>query len=256
MQTQDYIKKLNSNLSSLDDKRRSDIIKEIESYIQEQNATYETLVENFGSEDDLASNYLDAPLEKKSFSMLAWIKIRKVLVFIAISFILIVIAIMIFFLNNSSDSFDYSKYNSSSIEEEVSGSWKELSNIKDIKIEQAKVVFYSSDNKNIQYNCSELGFSNTSKVDSTFNIKQASCYVLIPKKLIKIKAFQSELILISPKSALNIDLTQGKIRMFENKQAYKYIFDDKQSRIDLKSKKDGILINAKLFQAKAIVYEY
>lgn len=256
MKTNDYIKKLNANLSSLDKKRRSEIIKEIESYIDEQKPSYETLVENFGSEDDLASSYLDAPLDKKSFSMLAWIKIRKVLVIIAIVFIVIIVSIVLFFINNSSDSFDYSMYNANNIKEEVSGSWKELSDIKLINIEQAKVVFYSSNEKNIQYNCSELGFSNTSKVESTFHIKQASCYVLIPKDLIKIKAFQSELVLISPKSELDINLTQGKIRMFENNQAYKYIFDDQQSRIDLKSKKNGILIKAKLFQAKAIVFAY
>ena len=68
---------------TLDSKIKENILKEIKSYIEEQELSYETLVEKFGSVNDLAASYL----EDNPIIELKWYKKKRFyIIFSIISF--------------------------------------------------------------------------------------------------------------------------------------------------------------------------
>lgn len=253
MNTNDYIKELKSSLSELDTKKRDDIIQEIQSYIWEKNASYDTLVQNFGTAKDLATSYLEDMPIKNSLAKKTWSKTKKVLVVLGSIFVLIFIIVAYIIYTYTKDPFDYSKYNANTINTQIKGEWKVLTDIKSINIEQAKVVFYWTKEDNIKYNCKR---SNNLKKDTSLNIKQSVCYIKIPHKEINIKAFQSSITLIKPEANINLNIQQTKIRIAEKGNNYTYKIQSNDSFInDLKSSENGILIKGTMYQSKLRKYD-
>lgn len=254
MTTQDYIKELKKYLSNLDNDKKNEILKEIESYIEESHIDYSILVERFGTPKELADGYLeDMPIkEQKSKTFL--IKTKRVIITIA-SFLLIVFAIVAFFIYKfTQDPFDYSKYTASTINKEVDSTWIDLNNINQIKIEQAQVVLYWSKNDKLQYSCKGNSISNDG---GTLLIKQSRCFIKVPNKKIDIKSFQAKIILIEPTNTLSLESEQTSLRIAEKNSTYKYDFSSKQSDVNnLTSKENGITINGKLFQSDLSSYKY
>lgn len=250
MTTQDYIKELKKYLSNLDNDKKNEILKEIESYIEESHIDYSILVERFGTPKELADGYLeDMPIkEKKNKTFL--IQTKRVVITIAL-FLLIV---AFFIYKFTQDPFDYSKYTASTVNKEVDSAWIDLNNINQIKIEQAQVVLYWSKNDKFQYSCEGNGISQEKE---TFSIKQSRCFIKVPNKKINIKSFQAQIVLIEPTNTLSLESEQTSLRIAEKNSTYKYDFSSKQSDVNnLTSKENGITINGKLFQSDLSSYKY
>lgn len=254
MKTQDYIKEFKNCLKDIDKDKKNEIIKEIESYINESEVNYSSLVERFGTPEELAKGYLeDIPVkEQKNNTFL--VQTKRVVITIA-SFIFIVLAIIAFIIYKyTQDPFDYSKYTAVTINEEINSFWTNIDNIDHIKVEQAQVVFYWSENDKFEYSCEG---NTVVKEENTFTIKQSRCYVKVPKKAISIKTYQSQIVLVKPGSNINIDTEQTSLRIAEKNENYQYQFDPKQSDINnLTSKENGITINGKFFQSDISAYKY
>lgn len=254
MKTQDYIKEFKNYLKDIDKDKKNEIIKEIESYINESDVNYASLVERFGTPEELAKGYLeDIPVkEQKNNTFL--VQTKRVVITIT-SFVFIVLAIIAFIIYKyTQDPFDYSKYTAVTINEEINSFWTSIDDIDHIKVEQAQVVFYWGENDKLEYSCE----GNTIvKEENTFTIKQSRCYVKVPKKTINIKSYQAQIVLVEPNTNVSIDTEQTSLRIAEKDAKYKYQFDSTQSDVNnLTSKENGITINGKLFQSDISDYTY
>lgn len=254
MQTIKYIKELEKKLLSLEKESRDNIINEIQSYIDESDSTYDLLCEKFGTPKNLAKSYLeDTPIQEttKSKILRYGSNILKILGIILLLIIIIVTSIVYFY---AKDNFNYSAYNASSITTKIDRPWIEVSNIQNIKIEQSKVIFYWSDKNKLKYSCK--GKISKHKNNSLF-IKQSACYVLLPKKQINIDTYQTYIVAIEPKTDINFNLEQTRLKIEENEKNYKYDFDLKQSSVsNIESKQSNIKINVKAYQSKVSNYKF
>ncbi|NQY20987.1 MAG: hypothetical protein HRT40_06725 [Campylobacteraceae bacterium] len=146
MTTNDYLNELKKKLQSLDSKTKENILKEIKSYIEEQELSYESLVEKFGTVDDLASSYL----EDNPIIELKWYQKKR---FYIIFSILSLIIISIYFTQK--DPYDYSLYNENNINTKVKMKWIKVDNVKTLDLVQSKVIIYSSSKTYLEYSCNK-----------------------------------------------------------------------------------------------------
>jgi len=253
MKTNTYINELEKELSLLPKKQRDEILKEISSYINESQASYEDVTQRFGSAKDLALSYLeDNPALKVKKTSIP--KLQKF--FIGLSIFSIALVILAFFLFKyfTQDAFDYSKYNAKSIQNKITQNWKSLENIKNIEVHQASAVLYWSQDNVSKYSCAKE--ARRSKEDSLL-VKQNTCYFILPKKMFLITAFQSDLTLVKPLYATDVKIEQAELRIAQNANEYEYIFKKEHSKIkSLKSVKGNIVISIDAFQAHVNKYEY
>ncbi len=255
MNSETYIKELKSYLVYIDNNTRNNIIKEIQSYIDEKNPTYNTLVENFGTSEELANSYLENIPQKVPLKSTIMSKSKKVFLVIGIIFIFLLVFITSSIYFFTKDPFDYSKYNAANIKTKIDYSWKTVNYIDNININQSKVIFYWSDENNIKYACEDdLNYKINEKV---FNIKQSHCYVILPRKTMNINAYQSSINLIAPKENINLELEQVSLNIAQNNNPYKYTIIKKESNVeDLISKDSSVLIKLNLTQSQVKEYEY
>ena len=252
MKVKQYIKELNHNLKTLNNNDKEEIIKEIQSYVDESNCTYEELCSKFGNANELASSYLSEDNEVKE------IKKRsisdKILIFMGFLLLIIGLAVSYMYYIFTSDDFDYSKYNSKTIVKKIKEQWISVDNLDKINLNQSKVIVYWTNEDKIKYTCKG---DNVRYINSILNLKQKYCYIVVPKKQLDIKLYQSTLIIIEPKANINLNLEQAQIRIFENKKQYMYSFKNIQSKIsDIKSNKSIIKIEGKLLNSTAEYYKY
>lgn len=249
MKNEKYLKSLKNLLKDLDTNTRDQIIKEIESYINESGVNAETLVEKFGTPEELASSYLEDMPTKKAKS-----KTIKILFSIVAVFMLLIFGSIIFFNFVTSDDFDYSIYTSDTIDTKTEEVWIEISDVKQLNFKQVKVVLYGSTNKNLMYSCKNDNIVNDNGI---LNIKQSKCFIKLPSNDLKINSFQTNIVLIKPEKSLDINLEQSNLRIAEKQNSYKYIFERKQSDIKgLASKESDIKIKFKSYQSHISKYEY
>ena len=254
MKTNTYISELEKELSRLPKKQRDDILKEIASYINESQASYEDVTQRFGTACDLALSYLEDNPEAEVKKIGTLPKIQKF--FIGLSVFSIALVVLAFFLFKyfTQDAFDYSKYNAQNIQDKITKNWTNLENIKNIEVHQASAVMYWSKDNVSKYSCAKEA---TLDKKNTLIVKQNTCYFILPKKMFHISAFQADITLVEPlyKTAIKID--QAELRIEENSKIYEYIFKNKYSKIkSLTSVKGNILISIDAFQASVNKYEY
>jgi len=181
-------------------------------------------------------------------------QIKKV-VLITASLVLVTFALTaVFAYKFIQDPFDFSKYNASTINNEINNDWVDLENINQIEVQQAQVIFYGSESDKLQYSCRGNSFI---KKENTFLIKQARCYVKVPNKKIDIKSFQSQVILVEPSNILTLDIEQSSLKVAEKSSKYEYTYTSRNTDIrGLYSAENGIKINAAFLQSDVSAYEY
>ena len=170
--------------------------------------------------------------------------------------LLLIIILAMFYMAYifTSDKFDYSKYTNKTIISKINKEWITLKDIETININQAKVVFYWSDDSELKYYCEN---QNRLLQNKELKIKQSYCYIIVPSKTINIKIKQASVVIIDLKNSINIDMEQAQMSIFENKNPYTYNIQSEESKIiDLKSKKSNIQIKGKIFQSEIKKYEY
>lgn len=247
MTTNDYLAELNKKLERLDKKRKENILKEIKSYVEEENLSYNTLIEKFGSVDDLAASYLeDNPIIVKK-----WYQKKRIYI---ILFIILLPIIFIYF--SQKDPFDYSLYNENTINKKVEYQWLKLENVEQLASVQSKVIIYSSSKDYLEYSCKNNKILSSDE-NNILHIKQKHCFIKLPNNIKKIKAYQSNIVLVQAKSDLNIKLEQSKLSIAEKQDSYTYDIKINQSDYaDLISKDSNIKITLELFQSQASYYSY
>jgi hypothetical protein len=254
MSSEKYIKELKSNLSSLDPSKIDEIVKELKSIIDSKE-TYEDLVVRFGLPSELSENYLEGVPRKIPFKKKVYTKTQKVLAVFGICFIVLIL-IAIFMINRfTSDPFDYSKYNGKTIDSKLNTNWTELSNIEEINIKQARVVFYSSNSDILFYSC-QGEIDNESKI---LNIKQSKCIVKLPNKKFNLKINQANVSFMELKNEIVLYSEQSNVNF--NTKNNKYNFDNlaiKESELSnsIPSNPNGVKVSGEILQTSFDKYEY
>lgn len=250
MNTQVYLKELEKKLQVLDKSKRDEIIKEIHSYISEEDIDYDTLVSKFGPASSLAESYLeDIPVEKREIPK-KWYQKKRTYIF---SFIALLFLPIFYVYNMMQDPFDYSKYNANTIKEKVQTTWNKVEDITSINTMQSRVIVYINDQNYLEYSCEE---SHPKKVQNKLEVIQSACILLVPNSITDIKSVQSSLTIVDLKQKLDLDLEQTSLGIAKNSTSFKYEIDKQQSSFDLESKESDIVISMKLNQSSVEYYSY
>lgn len=250
MSTEKYLKQLEKHLAFLEKNKRQDIIKELQTCIEDENLSYDDVLVKFGDVKSLADSYLeDIPIEERKIKI-PWYKRMRTYVFL---FLLVIIVPLIY--TKTKDPFDYSLFNNKTIKTKINQNWHSLKLSDSLNITQAKVTIYFSKNSNIEYTCKK-----DKKLVSDSNnisIMQKDCIIIVSDTLKSIKGNQSSIVIIKPKQNLFIDLQQASLKIAEKGSFNKYTFDNTKSNADdLISRESNYIISLKLYQAEALYYKY
>jgi len=125
-----------------------------------------------------------------------------------------------------------------------------------IKVTQAKVIFYWHDKKSIDWNC---GDSTEIKIETgvTPDFRHEHCLVFIPKTNSHVSIEQSDVIFIEPLATMSITLKQSSLRIAERNSQYNYKFNlTKSTAEDLKSVDGATAITVNSVQARIKAYQH
>lgn len=250
-----YIKELKKHLSPLPSNKKNEIIKEIQSSVDDKSCTYDDMVAKFGTPNNLADNYLEDMPIKVSLGGKIFSRTRNITAIFTLIVIGIVISAIFYIYTKSLDEFDYSKYTAVSIHKKVDNLWKEALHIKNIDIDQAMVVFYWSDKEALEYSCK--GGSTPIIKHETLQLRHSICYIKVPKKELIINLHQSKTTLIHPTSPIILKTDQSEIRLSSKNQAYNFNIKLHESKIEgMKNSENGIKIRGNLTQSILKPYKY
>jgi len=257
MKNKNYLEELKSKLTRLENNTKNEILKEIESYIQESNASYETLIEKFGTPDKLAQSYLEdmpkiTPIKEKTVTFMS-----RFLRIIGASLVFMMVAILIFVYFISQDEFDYGKYTSETIDKKINTHWIKAKGIEHIKLKQTKTVIYWSENQYLEYSCKENIKAPNS---NTLSLGQSLCYIKVPKSSLSFSLYQANVVMVEPTANITFKSDQSKIQIanYNIQNTYKYELESDASEVENLNSKDNatVIIKGTLNQSVINLYTY
>ena len=257
MNNQQYLSALKRALRALDRATRDDILREIQSHLDELGDD-QTLSQRFGPPEQLAAQYLeDLPQSPRLSSKVAGLG-KRVAVGVGLlvsSAIVIAIALVWFF---SGDQFDYANETAEELEL-GSAEWSEAPwrNTLTLHVEQAHAVIYWHAQETVRWRCKgghELSVSPSGEMQ----IRHASCLLFVPTTTVQFDVRQSGVVLVRPQSAARLTLSQANLRIAENGTRYRYDLDCSRSDVaTLQSHADAQLtISIKATESSIALYEY
>ncbi len=218
MNNKQFISALKKALAGLDKASRNDIIQEINSHGLESDSP---LVDQFGSAEELAQQYLDGEKIAKPISSKIWGFSKKVLMGIGVAVVSLVALIGILSYTYAKDKFDYANENADELSANNSG-WKSEAWSADINldIDQASAVIYWHDDNSVRWNCE--GDDPEKQSDSSLLIRHSHCLMYLPKTTINLNAIQSQIVLVRPQVSIVVNARQGSVKVAENGEQYIY----------------------------------
>ena len=205
MTNSQYIAALEKALVGMDKKSRNDILLEIKSHAEDSGDNSSSLIEQFGSPEELAKQYLEGATVAAPISSRAsfWGKRLLLSIGVATVFIITATALSVWYL--SQDEFDYANEQAPQLKID-SGSWTvtEWSNPMTINVHQAEVVFYWHDKNQIAWKC---GNSKSSKelIEDILTIRHNHCFVFLPLQMSSIKVNQGSVVLVRPQANIRLN---------------------------------------------------
>lgn len=233
MTNQDYLKALKKALAAMNSASRDDIIREIQSYIDESGSDSQSLTERFGAPETLAQQYLEGepvlstPLPAKAGGVM-----KRVIMWVGGSVIVLALLIagMLYWLTQ--DAFDYADETAAELTDE-SRNWREmsLSGAADFELDQSKAVFYWYDQAQVRLSCK--GEDNiTPDEQGSIKLRHKDCLVYVPQQTLMLKATQADIILVRPRADVNATTLQTRVRIAEGDNGYRYVIDAQRSNAE------------------------
>lgn len=245
MNSDDYFKKLEQNLKSLDKKRRNEIIQELKAI--SENESYDNLIKRFDEPEVMAGNYLEEESYKKT-------KKSKFLLYVLFTIIALFFTSYIFLKLYLKDPFDFSKYDENNITNKINKQWINVENVEKLDIKQSKVIIYFTKNDEFKYTCDD---KSVKKDNNIFYIRQSFCYLTLPTNISNLKIDQSNVVLIKPLKSLDINAQQSSIEFASKDKDYDFILENESSEFkNFTSKKGETKIKLKLYQSNFEKYKY
>lgn len=249
-----FITALKKALAGLDKTSRNDIVEEIKSHAIESGAP---LIEQFGTVEELASQYLDGEKIAKPFTSKIWGISKKLFMMVGLLVIglIALIALLTYFFTK--DKFDYADENaaelSSNLAQWESKAWSSEINF---VIDQASVVMYWHDEASLRWKCD--GNGPQTLTDNSLKIRQSHCLIYLPKVATSLDIEQSQVVMIKPQVSLVAKTNQASIQLAENGEKYKYDLTMSRSKVeDLISDDEAkYTLQFEIKDSKISAYEY
>ena len=227
MSNQQYLKALKRALGNLKKHNRDEIIKEIQSHIQDIGES-ESLENKFGNVNTLAKKYLgDVPLAPPLHRKVGRFA-SKTMAIIGIFVLIVLTALAALAWYWSQDAFNYADESSKQLTYNKNSwqktSWSELTTV---EIDQSQVVLYWHKEDTLRWKCAREQSFDQGKL----HIKQNNCLVYLPMHLSMIRADQARLILVHPLADATINITQSQLQMAENTAILSYQINAERSEV-------------------------
>lgn len=257
MNQKQYIGALKKALKGIDNKSRDNILLEVEGLISELDVQ-ESIEERFGSPSILAKQYLDGEKLSPTVGKKVMGIGKKVFLTIGIGITLLILGLVLSAWYFSKDSFNYADTAAKQLDKK-SANWQSVewsSSIK-IDVDQGRAILYWHDKPSIDWDCKgRRGIDPV--VNKAIRIRHNKCLIFLPKQALEINVEQSEVVMIKPQVTTTLVLNQGKLRIAEKGEKYKYEINATRSQIgDFKSHDDAeIIINIKSEESSVKAYEY
>ena len=258
MNNEQYIRALKRALGNMEQQSSDDIIREIQSHVQETDNS-QSLIERFGDPEELAKQYLDgepiAPPRLKRAGSVG----KKILIGLGASTALIIATVIVLYWTITGDKFNYADENAKELHEN-SGDWvsQNLGEKLTLEIEQAQVAIYWHDEKALKWKCKGRDIS-PPPPGQPLVFRHSSCLIYLPLRAASISTSQSSIVLVRPQAKVSLDIKQSKLRIAENDTGYRYDIKAADSHIaDFQSNSNAhleIVINAVESTVKAYQYE-
>ena len=252
MNNKQFINALNKALAGLDKTSKNDIIQEIKSHAAESGVP---LIEQFGSADELAKQYLDGEKIAKPITTKIWGMSKSFFKIVGITVVALIAIIALFSYFFTKDKFNYAD---ESANELTKSGWesKEWNGDLDLRSDQASLVLYWHDANTVRWNCK--GDSPEVENDNKLMFRQSHCLVYLPKVATTINAEQSQVVIVRPQVSMSINARQASIKVAENGEKYKYELDKSRTKFaDLNSADDAkYTLSFKTIESSISGYEY
>lgn len=249
-----FISQLKKALAGLDKASKNDIIQEIKSHAAESGAP---LIDQFGSVDELAKQYLDGEKIAKPITTKIWGISKSLFKIIGMLVVALIVLIALFAYYFSKDKFNYADVNATELSENQAA-WEsqEWSGDLNLEAEQASLVLYWHDAASVRWNCK--GESPEKRSDNKLVFLKSHCYVYLPKVTTTLNAEQSQVVLVKPQVSMSIETRQASIKVAENGEKYKYELDKSRTKFsDLNSSDSAnYTIKFKAIETSISAYEY
>ena len=258
MNNDQYMDQLKKALAGMNRQAREDILQEIQSHIEESGGDSQSLLDMFGPPEQLASQYLeDEPLSTPLTKKIAGIS-GKVFMVIGIVVIGLITAVAIWAKFIISDDFNYADESAKELRS-AKQQWSQIEPVQPIRFDlsQSRLVLYWHEDSRILWNCE--GENDPQQFDDgLIKLRHTSCLMYLPGVDTAVKALQSNIVIVRPRSGINLEIEQSKLRIAENNTRYRYRIDKRRSEVtDLASHDEAeIEIGINALESSVSAYEY
>ena len=258
MNNDQYMDQLKKALVGMNRQAREDILQEIQSHIEESGGDSQSLLDMFGPPEQLASQYLeDEPLSTPLTKKIAGIS-GKVFMVIGIVVIALITAVAIWAKFIISDDFNYADENAKELRS-AKQQWSQIEPVRPIRFDlsQSQLVLYWYEDSRILWNCEGENVPQQLD-DGLIKLRHTSCLMYLPGEDSALKALQSNIVIVRPRSGINLEIEQSKLRIAENNTRYRYRIDKRRSEVtDLASHDEAeIEIGINALESSISAYEY
>ncbi len=231
MNNEQYISALKRALSGMDKASRDEILRELESYLQDAGDP-ESLQQRFGAVEALATQYLDGvplPLsnQQKMGKVGKWVLLGVGGVVIALMIIGIGIATIF-----TGDQFDYADLSAPS-NEIPAEQWSllEWATPIELRLEQAHVVLYWHDSSELRWSCKGAAEVKP-EPGKAIKVRHGFCVFYLPAVPALIDATQADLVIVKPNTSISFEVVQSSVRVAEKNAKYNYRVEQQKSEFE------------------------
>ena len=231
MNNDQYMDQLKKALAGMNRQAREEILQEIQSHIEESGGDSQSLLDMFGPPEQLASQYLeDEPLSTPLTKKIAGIS-GKVFMVIGIVVIALITAVAIWVKFIISDDFNYADENAKELRS-AKQQWSQIEPVQPIRFDlsQSQLVLYWHEDSRILWNCEGENVPQQLD-DGLIELRHTSCLMYLPGEDSAVKALQSNIVIVRPRSGINLEIEQSKLRIAENNTRYRYRIDKRRSEV-------------------------
>lgn len=257
MNNQTYIAALKRALANLDSKSREEILREIQSHMEDA-PDAESLEARFGQVEELAQQYLDGePVAQKTGARIARLG-KWALAGIGGAVLALVLVVTALVLIYSGDSFDYA--DETALADEVApADWhsREWQGPIALEVEQAHAVLYWHDEPELRWHCKGRDELDPAP-GKALKIRHGYCLIYLPLQSASLKISQSDVVVVRPRASVEAGIHQASLRIAPNGGSYRYNFSLSHSEAaEFRSDPQATTVLAvKAIESSIAMYEY
>lgn len=232
MTNSQYIVALEKALAGMDKKSRADILLEIKSHAEETGNDDFSLLERFGSPEELAKQYLDGAAITTPVTSYASFWGKRLLLTIGATTIFIIAATIISIWYLTQDDFNFADEQSPQLKIDSSG-WvtKQQPQLIKVNLHQSQATIYWHSEDKISWKC-KGSTSNMNLTEGKLDIRHNKCLIFLPDQPASININQASAVIVRPQANVSLTLEQGSLRIAENGTEYRYEIKEDRSTLD------------------------